>query len=410
MTGVRTFQTFSPFTAPLASPLADTPGPTDMGSLMPFDDTIADGALFVETRGLGGDGVSASFNFFDSIAARLTLPKKIEIDPELAGLIAMASSVATRPEMSAALVAAGIEYFASDAAGASPDPKIARPAAGGTDPFTKHGPVLIPLQRGHENVETTTIDVQYRLQVDVSYPQHHDFLVRKGLSEAQYVLDVGTGNGYFVGLLARDHPSTKFTGIDKNASMIKIARGINKGFSNVSWIVDDVLKPTFFQANEGKFDGILMRLAAFHNPNIEEILRSLNRLLRPGGHIWIIDVEMDYMKCSPKHLAFTRFKTLVGKLYEKFGFDGHMGSKLSGLLMNAGFNMVNSEVAPMSNHVVGPGRFKKLMLHEAEILSSVMPDVVSKQDMLDIEAFVNTHLKDPAYTVSYGVVMISAQK
>lgn len=59
------------------------------------------------------------------------------------------------------------------------------------------------------------VESHLNLQVKISYPQHHDFLIRHQLNQCSNILDVGCGNGTFVARLAHDHASIHFVVIDK---------------------------------------------------------------------------------------------------------------------------------------------------------------------------------------------------
>ena len=103
-----------------------------------------------------------------------------------------------------------------------------------------------------------------------------------GIGPGQRVLDLGSGVGDVAILVARlVGPSGEVVGIERDASSIARAKArvAEAGLRNVSFTqtdVSEIVSDTLFDAAVGRF--ILMFL-----PNPKSMLRSLVKLVRPGG-------------------------------------------------------------------------------------------------------------------------------
>ncbi|MFH1829686.1 MAG: class I SAM-dependent methyltransferase [Pseudomonadota bacterium] len=144
------------------------------------------------------------------------------------------------------------------------------------------------------------LDAQLKLQVDVSFNTHHDFLVRHGLPDCQSVLDVGTGNGYFCIKLAELYQHIKFVGVDFMEDMLQRARDEARclNMDNVQLVAADLRTKPAIGQDEG-FDAILLRYTAYHIKELKEVLKHLKGLLKSGGRIWIIDEALLIHKTDP---------------------------------------------------------------------------------------------------------------
>jgi len=79
----------------------------------------------------------------------------------------------------------------------------------------RSGPVLAPERTEHMGqelwieLESATRD-QLELQVELSLDRHHQLMLKHGLAKCKYAVDIGTGNGLFLGRVAQRHPTIHF--------------------------------------------------------------------------------------------------------------------------------------------------------------------------------------------------------
>jgi ubiquinone/menaquinone biosynthesis C-methylase UbiE len=110
---------------------------------------------------------------------------------------------------------------------------------------------------------------------------------RAGLPGDARVLDVGTGPGRIPRALAAEHPQWTLDAIDLDPGMIAYARGRDPD-GRVSFAVGDVADLPYPDA---RFDLVVSSLSQHHWGDVEGALRSVRRVLRPGGRLWIYDVR-----------------------------------------------------------------------------------------------------------------------
>src|SRR5215471_10131953 len=128
-------------------------------------------------------------------------------------------------------------------------------------------------------------DQMQRLQTDFALPQELTFYYTSPQWHvAKTVLDLGTGNGYYLKKIAARFPDKIYHGVDVSAELIAIAER-EVGGENVSFS-----HRTLFDVKE-PYDFVLMRLLLQHLDDIQAVLDHAAALTRPGGTALIIDAH-----------------------------------------------------------------------------------------------------------------------
>ena len=117
------------------------------------------------------------------------------------------------------------------------------------------------------------------------------------------VLDVGTGPGYLLGYLGERRPDLDLWGLDLAPAMIRRARRRQGGPNPrqpLKWVVADALALPFpAQA----FD-LALATFSFHNwPQPVTGLTEMLRVVRPGGHAWIYEMQRQVPPAAIKAFA-----------------------------------------------------------------------------------------------------------
>jgi len=114
---------------------------------------------------------------------------------------------------------------------------------------------------------------------------YHDFLLSHLPAQFPAALDVGCGTGAFTRRLAER--ADRVLGIDLSEGMIEAAGQHPDAAPNVAYEVADVM------AREGPEDGFdcVASIATLHHLPLEEFLRRLRALLRPGGTLVVLDLR-----------------------------------------------------------------------------------------------------------------------
>lgn len=97
--------------------------------------------------------------------------------------------------------------------------------------------------------------------------------------QAIEVLDLACGEGHLLGLLAaRRQHGLVLNGVDMNAAELALARGRLGGHASLTRARAQALP---YPA--GTFDGVLCHMALMLMDELDEVMRELRRVLRPGG-------------------------------------------------------------------------------------------------------------------------------
>ncbi|MDR0561797.1 MAG: methyltransferase domain-containing protein [Spirochaetaceae bacterium] len=107
------------------------------------------------------------------------------------------------------------------------------------------------------------------------------------IKKGERVLDVGTGTGVLLPLLARYTDEADITAIDIAAKMIEAAKR-KAGDAKITFITGDVLEYPF---DPERFDCIICYSVFPHFEDKRGTIRRLSRLLAPGGLLGILHSE-----------------------------------------------------------------------------------------------------------------------
>ena len=113
-------------------------------------------------------------------------------------------------------------------------------------------------------------------------------------SSPSIILDVATGTGDLAILTNKMLSPKKITGIDISEKMLEIAqkKTADSGMSDIiDFRQEDCARLSF---EDNSYDAVVSAFALRNFENLDACLKELYRVLRPGGHIAIIDL------CAPK--------------------------------------------------------------------------------------------------------------
>lgn len=116
-------------------------------------------------------------------------------------------------------------------------------------------------------------------------------IIGKELKQGMKVLDIGTGPGTIPLNLKRLYPDIHFIGIDISFGMIRGAKDhAVKTELPLPLCVGDGESLPF---GTGKMDGVISLFAMHHMDHPDRFLQEIDRVLKPGGSLLIIDFHRD---------------------------------------------------------------------------------------------------------------------
>ncbi|KAI8364714.1 S-adenosyl-L-methionine-dependent methyltransferase [Radiomyces spectabilis] len=204
-------------------------------------------------------------------------------------------------------------------------------------------PVEFTMQEGRRYIDSP--DIQYLLPCDddesdrlvilhflLKYALNGNFVapVRSILQDSEsraQVLDVGCGPGTWVLEMSTDYGNADFYGVDLCTMFPTTIKPSNAYFHHHNFITDGLP-----YADE-TFDYIHMRLMLCHlsHTQLLKLLEEMERVLKPMGHIEILDV--DYAIQRPGPLSETVFNQYLRDLLRSLNVDMFLSQHLSTLLM-----------------------------------------------------------------------------
>ena len=159
-------------------------------------------------------------------------------------------------------------------------------------------------------------------------------LAEAGIRPGMRVLDLGCGAGdvAFVaaGLVG---PDGSVVGVDRSPDALARARlrAGQRGLAQVQFVQGDVNDP----APGGPFDAIVERLVLWTVPDPAALLRRQAAVLRPGGLVVPIEVDLSTIRSLPETAFGTQGKSWVVEAFAKAGMS-MLGPRLWAILQEAG--------------------------------------------------------------------------
>jgi len=183
----------------------------------------------------------------------------------------------------------------------------------------KAQPVAAKSKTGQQSLKIWNL--LHRLQTDFSLPQELTvYHTCTAWLTARNVLDIGTGNGYYLSQLAARFPDKRFIGIDLSEELIELANS-EASADNIEFFVDHL------ETISGNYDFVMLRLVLQHIPEAAAMLPRLAEFIVPDGHCLIIDACDEFRYFEPalpefmdffqKFIAATQHKGLDRNIVEK---------------------------------------------------------------------------------------------
>jgi SAM-dependent methyltransferase len=176
--------------------------------------------------------------------------------------------------------------------------------------------------------------VRYRTMAEMAVEDEAHLWAAAGIGPGATVADVGCGPGATLARLgAAVSPGGRADGVDADAGAIAAAAEETKGLDGVTTRVG-LADATGLDL--GSYDVVMCRHVLAHNGGREEsIVNHLVALARPGGAVYLVDVDLTairQMPANPDLVLSARYSDFHASL----GNDPEVGLRLADLLEGAG--------------------------------------------------------------------------
>lgn len=186
-----------------------------------------------------------------------------------------------------------------------------------------------------------------------------------GLPGEGLVLDVGCGPGYVARRFLTTRPELRIMGVDLEASSLKAAR------DGIGAVKGDALHLPFA---DGVFDFAYSRVVMRHLPDPRSAVRSMARVVRPGGGLAVLDVDDGTLVVDPVPHLLPELIDARHRSIRRRGADPFVGRKLHGYAVEARLTDIRVVPMPVTTSEIGPRAFAAIILRP--FAETIEPDLM----------------------------------
>jgi ubiquinone/menaquinone biosynthesis C-methylase UbiE len=182
---------------------------------------------------------------------------------------------------------------------------------------------------------------RYRMMAEAAREAETELWQLAGIVPGASVADVGCGPGaMFPAIVGAVGTGGRVIGVDGTAGTVAQAEALvaANGWTNVEVRVGQAdatgLPP-------GSVDAVMMRHVLAHNgPTEQAIVDHLATLVRPGGHVYLVDIDGSAFHMRPDDAEVDELNEAYRQFHAQQGNDLLTGLRLDELLRTAGLEMV----------------------------------------------------------------------
>jgi len=205
-----------------------------------------------------------------------------------------------------------------------------------------------------------------RLLDDVYGPASREMMLDAGLAPGMRALDIGCGIGRIsCWLSSQVGPTGSVVGIDLNKDQLDEAQleaATTCHEENVTFLERSAYETGLPSAS---FDIIFCRYLLCHLTDPLDVLAEMHRLLKPGGAVVCVDLDITAAYTSPPSLAMARSIDIAMETGKALGVTYAFGRKLHSAMLKSGFAAVTPRFDQPA-YLSGPGkRMWEHTFHEA---------------------------------------------
>lgn len=181
---------------------------------------------------------------------------------------------------------------------------------------------------------------RYRFMAEEARAAEADLWTQAGIEPGARVADVGCGPGAVLALLAETVGANgHVSGVDGDQQAIAAAETALGGLPNVDLSVGRA-DATGLEA--GTYDVVMLRHVLAHNGGSEQaIVDHVATLVRPGGCVYIVDVDVSMLRVRPEPEDLSDINDRYVEFLRKRGNDPQVGLRLGELVRAAGLEVLD---------------------------------------------------------------------
>ena len=212
------------------------------------------------------------------------------------------------------------------------------------------------------------------------------------------VLDIGTGEGSFLGTLAARHPDVRFVGLEPNAPLLTRARTRIRDLALRNVRLDDRV----FDADyEDTHDVILARFTLQHVREPQGFIRAIYRALNPGGLFVCIEPVYDYYDGAVDEAVWRAFREKMLATYQQWGSHPNVPKWICPILADAGFTSIRATLHLYSPITIGHERFAAVVLAAATMLHHEQPAIWEAAYLERLAQWIQKPASDPFAVIAH---------
>ena len=219
-------------------------------------------------------------------------------------------------------------------------------------PYGDSGDKGEQVEQMFDNIAPTYDVLNHRLSGDIDKRWRRKAIAQLAPFRPQKMLDIATGTGDFALLAARMLQPQQLIGADISEGMMAVGRqkvqrqGLEK---MISFRREDCMQLSFA---DGSFDAVTAAFGIRNFKDLDTCLRELHRVLRPGGHLSIVELSapvrppMSWFFKIYSHTLLPLYARIVSKDKSAYRYlissieAFPQGEEMTQILRKAGFEQV----------------------------------------------------------------------
>ena len=186
-------------------------------------------------------------------------------------------------------------------------------------PYDSEGDKGAQVEEMFDNIAPTYDMLNHRLSCDIDKGWRRKAIAQLKPFAPREILDIATGTGDFAILAARMLKPERLVGADISEGMMAVGRQKveREGLGDViHFRREDCLQLSF---EDGSFDAVTAAFGIRNFKDLDTCLRELHRVLRPGGHLSIVELSapmrppMSWLFKVYSHTLLPLYARLVSK-------------------------------------------------------------------------------------------------